>query len=246
MDATFLGLFLISTFIGGIVTGLAGFAMGLVVSGIWLHILTPQQTAGLIVGYGILVQSYSIWKLRHALNWRAIAPFVAGGTVGVPIGAMLLTYIDRNILRTGVGILLVLYSTYFLLRPTVHTVRAGMPTDTAIGVLNGILGGMTGLTGPIITIWCQLRGWPKDAQRAIFQPVILSAFALTAIALAVAGAVTIELMKIFLLGLPALGIGLWVGVKLYGHLDEAAFRRLILILLLISGMALVFPFSWFT
>ena len=246
MDATFLALFLISTFVGGIVTGLAGFAMGLVVSGVWLHIITPQQTAGLIVGYGLLVQSYSIWKLRHALNWRAIAPFVAGGTVGVPIGAMLLAYIDRDILRTGVGILLVLYSTYFLLRPTVHTVRAGMPTDAAIGVLNGILGGLTGLAGPIITIWCQLRGWPKDVQRAIFQPVIVAAFVLTAASLTIAGAVTVELIKIFLLGLPALGAGLWLGLKLYGHLDEAAFRRLILILLLVSGLVLVIPFSWFT
>ncbi|MBI1205380.1 MAG: TSUP family transporter [Rhodopseudomonas sp.] len=246
MDATFLALFLISTFVGGIVTGLAGFAMGLVVSGVWLHIITPQQTAGLIVGYGLLVQSYSIWKLRHALNWRAIAPFVAGGTIGVPIGAMLLAYIDRDILRTGVGILLVLYSTYFLLRPTVHTVRAGVPTDAAIGVLNGILGGLTGLAGPIITIWCQLRGWPKDVQRAIFQPVIVAAFVLTAASLAIAGAVTVELIKIFLLGLPALGAGLWLGLKLYGHLDEAAFRKLILVLLLVSGLVLVIPFSWFT
>ncbi|HEY4973574.1 MAG TPA: hypothetical protein VII41_08190, partial [Steroidobacteraceae bacterium] len=66
MDGKVLGLFLVSTFFGGAVSGLAGFAMGLVVSGVWLHILTPVQTAALIVGYGLLVQSYSIWKLRHA------------------------------------------------------------------------------------------------------------------------------------------------------------------------------------
>ena len=241
----FLGLFLISTFVGGIVTGLAGFAMGLVVSGIWLHILTPAQTASLIVGYGLLVQSYSIWKLRHALNLRAIAPFIAGGAVGVPLGAMLLTYIDPNYLRTGVGILLVLYSSYFLARPAVHPVRANVPADVGIGVLNGLLGGLTGLAGPVITVWCQLRGWPKDVQRSIFQPVILAAFAMTAISLAVAGAVTPELVKTYLLGLPALGAGLWIGIKLYGHLDEAAFRKVILILLLLSGLVLIVPFSMF-
>src|SRR5450759_4837722 len=93
MDGTVLGLFLLATFIGGVTTGLAGFAMGLVVSGIWLHILTPIQTATLIVGYGLLVQSYGIWKLRHALNWRNVAPFITGGAIGVPIGAMLLAYI---------------------------------------------------------------------------------------------------------------------------------------------------------
>ena len=66
MDGAVLSLFLLTTFFGGIVTGLAGFAMGLVVSGVWLHILTPAETAALIVGYGILTQTYNIWRLRHA------------------------------------------------------------------------------------------------------------------------------------------------------------------------------------
>ena len=85
MDGVVLSLFLLTTFFGGVVTGLAGFAMGLVVSGVWLHILTPAETAALIVGYGILTQSYNIWRLRHALNWRIVAPFIAGGAVGYGI-----------------------------------------------------------------------------------------------------------------------------------------------------------------
>ena len=50
MDGVALGLLLLATFIGGVTSGLAGFAMGLVVSGIWPHIITPIQTATLIVG----------------------------------------------------------------------------------------------------------------------------------------------------------------------------------------------------
>src|SRR6202051_5178065 len=114
MDGTILGLFLFATFVGGVVAGLAGFAMSLVVSGIWLHILTPIQTAALIVGYGLLVQTYGIWKLRHALAWRKVAPFIIGGAIGIPIGAALLTYINPGFLRVGVGVLLVVYSTYSL------------------------------------------------------------------------------------------------------------------------------------
>lgn len=240
-----LAIFLLSIFIGGIVSGLAGFAMGLVMSGIWLHILTPAQTAALIVGYGILVQSYSIWKLRHALNWRTVAPFIAGGVIGVPLGAALLTYMNPSYLRTGVGVLLVAYSSFFLLRPTVHTVRTDLRADFGIGIVNGILGGMTGLAGPIITIWCQLRGWRKDEQRAIFQPVILAAFVLTAASLTVNGTITLELIKIYLMGLPVLIAGVWLGLRLYGHLDEAAFRKVILYLLLLSGLVLIVPLPMF-
>ena len=92
MDGTVLGLYLLAAFLGGLTSGLAGFALGLVVSGIWLHIITPVQTAILIVGYGIFTQGYGIWKLRHALSWRKAAPFIVGSAIGVPIGTMLLTY----------------------------------------------------------------------------------------------------------------------------------------------------------
>jgi hypothetical protein len=78
MDGAVLALYLFATFIGGLVSGLAGFALGLVVSGIWLHILTPLQAAMLMAGYGIFTQGYGIWKLRHALSWRKAAPYIVG------------------------------------------------------------------------------------------------------------------------------------------------------------------------
>lgn len=245
MDGMVLGLFLLATFIGGVTSGLAGFAMGLVVSGIWLHIITPVQTATLIAGYGLWTQSYAIWKLRHALSWRSVAPFIVGGAIGVPIGAMLLTTINPAYLRTGVGVLLVLYSTYSQARPAFKPVRSGIPADVGIGVLNGLLGGLTGLTGIIVAIWCQLRGWPKDVQRTVFQPVNLAAMVMSVVSLSLAGAVTAETVKLYLLGLPVLLAGLWSGFKLYGKLDDAAFRRVILLLLLVSGLALIVPMSIF-
>ena len=245
MDGTVLGLYLLATFIGGMTTGIAGFAMGLVVSGIWLHILTPIQTAALIVGYALLAQTYSIWKLRQAMSWSKVAPFIIGGAVGVPIGALLLTYINPAHLRIGVGVLLVLYSIYSLAKPALKPVGGGVPTDLGIGFFNGLLGGLTGLGGIIVTVWVQLRGWPKDVQRIVFQPVILAAQAMTAISLAFAGAYTAETIKLYLYGLPALAAGIWIGLKLYGKLDEAGFRKVILWLLLISGVSLVVPMSMF-
>jgi uncharacterized membrane protein YfcA len=245
MDGMVLGLFLLAAFIGGLTSGLAGFAMGFVVSGIWLHIITPIQTTTLIVGYGLCTQGYGVWKLRHALDWRNVAPFIIGGAIGVPIGTMLLTSINPAYLRTGVGLLLVLYSIYGLARPTFKPVQFGVPADAGIGVLNGLVAGLTGLPGLIVTIWCQLRGWPKDVQRTVFQPVMLAAIVVNAISLSIAGAVTAETVKLYLFGLPFLLAGLWSGFKLYGKLDDAAFRKVMLLLLLVSGLVLIVPVSIF-
>lgn len=241
LDATALALFLLSSFFGGITTGLAGFAMGLVVSGIWLHVLTPVQTAALIIGYGLFVQAHGVWTYRHAVDLRRVAPLIAGGAIGVPLGLWLLAHLDPASVRRAVGVLLVLYSLYGMLAPKFAPVRANMPADGAIGFINGVLGGLTGLAGPIVVIWCQLTGVPHHAQRAIFQPVILAAFVMTAIGLGLGGGVTADVLTLFLLGLVPVAAGIWLGVHLYGRLDEAGFRRVILILLLLSGLTLLVP-----
>ena len=175
--------------------------MGLVVSGVWLHVLTPIETATLIVGYALLVQRYGIWKVRHALAWRKFAPFIVGGAFGVPVGAIALTQINLAYLRAVAGVLLVLYSLFGLARPAV-TVKGSLTADFGIEFLNGLLGALTGLAGVIMTVWCQLRGWPKDVQRAIFQPTILAAMIMTAISLTLAGAVTAQVAKLYHLKCP--------------------------------------------
>lgn len=244
MDGFGLGLFLAAAFVGGFASGLAGFAMGFIVSGVWLHVITPVQTAALIVGFGLWTQGYGVWKLRHALNWRMLAPFIAGGAIGVPLGTVLLTWIDPVFLRGGVGVLLIVYGLYGLIQPTLGPVQAGRAADSGIGFLNGVPCGLTGLPGFVITVWCQLRGWSKDMQRAIFQPVMLAAIVLTAISLSIKGAVTADTIGLYVLGLPALLAGLWLGFRLYGKLDDSAFRKVVLVLLLIAGLALVAAQAW--
>src|SRR3954468_13546078 len=182
-------IFLIATFAGALVAGLSGFAFGLVAGSIWLYILTPLQTATLIIAFGLLVQGYSVWKLRHALDWRKLWPFIAGAALGVPAGVTLLTWSDPRNVRIAVGIFLVLYSAYALFRPALKPVTSGGRIgDATVGFLNGVLGGLTGLAGILVTIWCGLRGWPKDVQRAIFQPVAVAIFAMTGLWLGAKGA----------------------------------------------------------
>src|SRR5215210_370118 len=121
LDPTsFVGLFLLSTFIAAAVVGLAGFAFGLVASGIWLYILTPVQTATMILAFGFLVQSYAVWVQRGALDWPRIWPriwpLLLGSAFGIPVGVAILTTANPGYLRVGVGAILVLYSLYGLAR----------------------------------------------------------------------------------------------------------------------------------
>ncbi|TPQ36595.1 permease [Bradyrhizobium guangdongense] len=236
-----LPLFLLATFAGAFVAGLSGFAFGLVAASLWLYVLTPLQSASLIIGFGLLVQGYSVWKLRKALDWRKLWPFVIGALLGVPAGVTLLTWADPRSARIAIGIILITYSLYAVFRPQLKLAAAMPPAaDAAVGFFNGVLGGLTGLAGIIVTIWCNLRGLPKDVQRATFQPVAVVVFAIAALWLGVKGSLTIETAKLFVLGLPFLFAGTWLGLKLFGRIDEAVFRKIVLALLFVSGIALLF------
>ena len=58
--------------------------------------------------------------------------------------------------------------------------------------------------------------------------------------LGMGGAVGTDTVRLFVLGLPVLLAGTWLGLSLYGRVSEAGFRKLVLALLLASGFALMF------
>jgi uncharacterized membrane protein YfcA len=234
-------VFLLATFAAAVVAGVAGFAFGLIAAAIWLHFLTPVETAALIVGFGLIVQGIAVWKLRAALDWSRLWPFLLGAVFGVPIGIAILGWADARQVRFGVGILLMLYVAYSLARPALAAVRGGRSIDCGVGFFNGVLGGATGLAGILVVIWSGLRGWPKDVQRTVFQPVGVATFALTGLWLGTGRAVSTDVIWLFLLGLPVLLAGTWLGLRLYGQANETGFRRIVLVLLALSGLLLVIP-----
>ena len=233
-------LFLLGTFLASLVAGISGFAFGLVAAAVWLYILPPLLTATLIIAFGLVVQGYAVWKLRHSLDGKKLTPLLIGAALGVPIGVFVVAHANPQYLRASVGAILILFSIYAGLRPALKFVGGGAAADAGAGFLNGILGGATGFAGIIATIWCQLRGWPKDQQRTVFQPVGVATFAMSAAWLGGQGAVSREAIWLFVFGLPVLLAGSWLGLKLYGRLDEAQFRKVVLALLLLSGVVWLF------
>jgi uncharacterized protein len=167
-------------------------------------------------------------------------PFILGSALGIPQGVAALRWASPIYIRLGVGLLLVLFSLYNLTRPQLPQMKqAGRAADGAVGVLNGMIGGATGLAGIVTVIWTSMRGWSRDEQRAVFQPTGVASFLMIILAFGGIGIITFDTVRLFLVGLPALAIGTWLGWILYGKLDEGGFRRVVLVLLLVSGVALM-------
>ena len=94
-------LFLAGAFAAAFVTSLAGFAFAIVAAAAWVHFLPPTQATALIIAYGLIVQGVSVWKLRRAIVWGRLMPFLIGGAIGVPLGILLLRCASPAALRMG-------------------------------------------------------------------------------------------------------------------------------------------------
>jgi uncharacterized protein len=227
------------TFLGGLAAGAAGFAFGVVASSIWLHALSPAQSTFLVVACGALLQLGTLWPARRSIERSRLWPFILGGTIGIPIGVGLLVHSDIGRLKLALGLFLLIYGLYALLAPRLPYVGSGgRAADTLIGLVSGLLGGLGGYSGILPAMWAQLRGWPKEVARGVYQPFILFAHLAT---LLLVGFVAVDVAAFVLLiaALPALVAGGWLGWLIYGRLDERHFRRLLAALLVASGAVLV-------
>jgi uncharacterized protein len=225
---------------GGFVQGLSGFAFGLVAMAVWAWALDPVLAGPLVVFGSLLGQLLSAGSIRRGFDPRRVLPFVAGGVLGVPLGVALLRHIDPLAFKLAVGVLLVVWCPAMLLaRDLPRVAGGGRFADAGAGMLGGVMGGLGGLTGPAPTLWATLRGWDRDAQRAVFQVFNLAMHGLTMAAYLATGTVSAEVARLFLVVAPAMLVPTLIGARLYRRFSDAAFRKVVLGLLAASGAILI-------
>lgn len=226
--------------VGGFVQGLSGFAYGLSSMGVWAWSLPPQLAGPMVVFGSLLGQAMGLGAIRRSFDLGRTLPFVAGGLLGIPIGVLALRHIDANLFKLTVATVLLVYCPAMLFARDLPRIEGGgRLADGAVGLLGGILSGIGGLPGPAPIIWCTLRGWDKDTQRAVLQAFFLVMHAATFLAYAAGGLLSTAMVPGFLVVAAAMLIPTLVGARLYRRFSEAGFRRLVLALLALSGGVLL-------
>jgi uncharacterized protein len=231
----------VAVFAGALVSGLAGFAFSAVAGAILLHVFPPLEAVPLMMACSIAVQAANLVALRKNMQWKGSLTFITGGLLGIPIAIYLLQNVDTRTFRLGFGALVALYATYALFKPTLTYLRQmeSLGSNALVGFGGGLVGGLTAMPGALPTIWCDMHGLPKSQQRGLVQPFI-AAMQLFALALMLSHhSLSAKVFIDFGICLPALVAGTSLGIMLFGRINELAFKRTILGLLLFSGLGLV-------
>lgn len=226
--------------VAGFVQGLSGFAFGLVAMSFWAWTLEPRLAATLAVFGALVGQVLAALTVRRGFNLKVLLPFVLGGLFGIPLGVALLPHLDMDAFKAVLGTLLVVWCPAMLLAKNLPKITAGGHiVDAAVGMAGGLLGGIGGFTGTLPTLWCTLRGFEKDTQRAIVQNFNLSMLLVTMGVYLAAGVVTREMLPLFAIVAPAMLVPTLLGARLYIGISETRFRQIVLSLLTVSGIALL-------
>ena len=232
-------------------SGLSGFGFS-AIGCLSLTVLPPQLGVAVLMGLSLLTQATSFGSLwremrRHAAPWHrrdGVLPYLAGGTVGMPIGLQILAGVDPRELTVGLGLLLIAYAGWSLLKPATLRLAVhapSMPRAFLVGAAGGIVGGFSAFPGSAMVVWNSLLSRGKQEGRALTQPYILW---MQTVGLALLATLRPELFShtfwmISLAAAPAVLLGNLLGVAIYRRTGDVGYRSITLVALGIAGLGLL-------
>jgi uncharacterized membrane protein YfcA len=235
----YLLILLSGAFLGAFVQGATGFGSGLLINAFWLHIMEPTHAIPLNVVTSLFISGVPIYKLRKKLDFSKLKQFAIFGVVGIPIGMYLLVISDPSKLKFSIGILLVIYALLMLKISSFSINVNNKSINNLVGFISGIIGGLTALLGIIPVAWFSVQRLPKNTKRGTYEPFIFITSIAAIISFAFAGLYKIEMIFDLLKIIPALLVGSWLGIKIYNKINDDLFRKVVLGLILLSGLLLI-------
>ena len=225
--------------LAALVQGMTGFAFSIVALSFWAWALAPETAAPLAVLGALLGQLSTLGAFKGGFDWRRIGLFVFGGLFGVPLGVFILHNVDPTRFRLALGVLFTLYGAYGIAFSDAPKLKwGGKAADAAVGGIGGVLGGLGGLSGSVPAIWTQLRGWKRDARRALMQVYNIVMHGLTLTVYSQTHALNATSFKLFAICAPLMLAANLYGMRVYKRVSERGFARLVLIAITLSGLAL--------
>ena len=222
-----------------LVASIAGFAFCALAGSAFAYLrMDPVEAVRTMVLCSTVIQLYAVWKIRRAIRWSALWPMMLAGAAMVPVGVWLLLHVDIGVYGVGLGVFLCAYGLWAVFRGDNLILRGSLRRDLGAGALGGLAGGLAGLSGSFVAIWCSMRGWSKDTQRAVYQPFILVMQVWTLVCLRWVADTHSSLLEEFRFVPFALLAGI-AGFAIYERLTHAQFRAVVSALLMVSGLGLL-------
>lgn len=214
-----------------------GFGFGIFIMTMLPHLLPSYGEATALSGMLAAVTSVIIvcrtW--RH-IEWMKLLPILTVFIVVSIFSIEFLSIMRRSTLHVILGITLILAAVYFWFFSEKIKVKTNIPTQASLGTLSGLMGGFFGMQGPPAVLYFLAVSDTKEKYIAIAQTYFLVGNIIMTCYRFHAGFVSTTVLHSWLIALPAVLLGTWIGGVVYKRIQMPMLRKCVYIYIGISGI----------
>jgi uncharacterized membrane protein YfcA len=218
-------------FLAAIVRGFSGFGFSLLSITAISLILPPREIVPSIFLLEVAASINLIPSIWREIDWRSIRWLLLGYIIALPFGVYALARFPEPPMQLAMSVF-VLGTALLMLRGFRLQSTPGAAAITATGAASGVLNGAFGIGGPPVVLFYFSTPAIAAVSRASVIAFFLSTDVLGLGMLSYEGLVTSQSFAQFLVWLPALLVGVWVGARGFRQVDQSLFRRLVLVILM--------------
>ncbi len=228
--------------VGGIVKGVVGLGLPMVSIAILLNFPPPLTVLGIIVAPIMVTNLWQSARLGSMLEpLKRFWPMIATGLVFLFIGAEMIVAMDTSVLFGLLGACVATFSVISLASPNMPPLRPETEkwAGPLAGAMGGLLGGISTIWGPPMTMYFVMLKLPKD----VFVRSVGTAWFAFSVPLAIAywrnGIFTGDVVYMSLYACIPGMIGIRFGEAIRDRIDQDTFRKVLLVMLLLIGLNLI-------
>lgn len=226
-------------FLASLLQGVFGFAFMLIALPLLSFFVSMKEAVPLLSFFLALISGILAFRFRVEFVFKNVQPLLIGAIIGIPLGIFFLITMNDRIIKTALGVMLIVYSLYTLfVRRTPFRLPAW--TGYIAGFFAGALGGAFNITGPPIVFYISTQEWTKNHVVASLNIFFCITSTILLLLHAVIGNITREIVVTFFQLIPVMVIGMLVGVYIFKKVNEDNYRKGLFILLGIMGIMLLF------
>lgn len=218
-------------FLAAIVRGFSGFGFSLLSITAISLLLPPKEIVPSIFLLEVAASINMIPGIWREIDWRSIRWLLLGYAVALPAGTYALARFPEPPMQLAMSVF-VLATAVMMLRGFRLAKTPGATATTITGAASGIFNGAFGIGGPPVVLFYFSTPAAAAVSRASVIAFFLSTDVLGLGMLSYEGLVTHQSFAQFLAWLPALLVGVWVGAHGFRRIDQALFRRMVLVILM--------------
>ncbi len=221
------------------VKGLCGFANTLVFTTILSFGNSNVNISPVELLLGYPTNIILAWKERKAIKWRVCLPLALLVILGAVPGALFLKNANTSLVKTLFGVVIVFIGFEMLLREfQTRKMKPSKVVLVMIGVLSGLLCGLYGI-GALLGAYINRVTDNSSSFKANICVVFLIDNTFRIILYGLWGIFTFKILKQVIALIPFIFIGLILGMISGKFLDEKIIKKIVVIMLIISGAALI-------